>query len=463
MNTNKKFVSLVLALVISISAIFGLVSCGEPEPDPKPKDIIIENVNNAESNNTRSFDYFADFLITWGFPAFDREKVAWAEKLFVDQFVLNGGMSNEKSAVLPRAISVARIFLDNYYDNINLNDSNAVTEAIINSLIDLSGDKYSTYRPLEATDEHDENMSGTFGGIGVVVEYNDENCTVMVIEVVLGSPAEAAGIHVGDFFHAVDGHLISDIGHRDAIKYIRGEIGTEVSLVMLRGDQLINVVATRAQIVERTVGYGITEEENYGYIQITSFKGNTDEQFIAAVDDLMSRGVGGLIIDLRNNLGGYVATAINMLSYILPSGLFAIKYDFKTSPDRIITTSDDTTSTGEKKDSVIDLPIVILCNEYSASSSEIFISVLMDYEKEGLVNLTTVGTITYKKGIIQQEATYKDLSTITLTTAYYYPPSGTLIHGVGITPDVVIYNSETEDLQLLQAVEEMAKLCGSVQ
>ena len=464
MLLKKKLLSSIASLLVVISIVFSFSSCfesmSEPTVDPVGKEEIAENVLNAQENNIHSFDYVSDFLIEWGFPEFNREKVVWAETVFVQHLAYNGGMAIEKSEVLPRAIALAGLYLTEYYDKTDLSKSDAVTNSIIDALVQLSGDPYSAYRVLEDADKHKENMSGQFGGIGVVVEYNDVDCTVMISEVAIGSPAERAGIKVGDLVYSVDGLLISEIGHRNAVYYVRGEIGTDVTLVMLRGDQLLTFVATRQLIEDRTVGYGITDD-NLGYIQVTSFKGNTDEQFIAAVDHLIELGAKGFVIDLRNNLGGYVQTAVNMLSYILPSDLPLITYDYKTSPDRVLITSTDTNSSGVELDSVIDMPIVILCNQYSASASEIFISVLNDYDELGMVNITTVGTTTYKKGVIQSTFSYIDGATITLTTAYYYLPSGALIHGVGVTPDVVIENSETEDLQFDRAFEELATLVGA--
>ncbi len=464
MRKFKKFnllscsVALIVALVISLSSCFELIT--EPTVDEQPKDIILSNIEQAEKNNTRSYNYFADYLIDWGFPAFDRDKVMWAEEVFVLLYNYDGGMPALKSEVMPRAASIGRLFLEKYYDKTNLKDKAAVTDGIITALVEFSGDPYGIYRVPTESEDHNEDMSGKFGGIGVVVEYNDVDLTVMITEVMIDSPAEKAGIRVGDLVYAVDGRLVSEIGHRNAINYVRGEIGTEVTLVMQRNGELHTFVATRELVTVQTVGYGVTEE-NFGYIQVTSFKDNTDEQFIEAIDALMELEVDGLIIDMRNNLGGYVQTAVNMLSYILPSDKPLISYDYKTTADKVLYTSIDTNSKGEQLDSIIDLPIVLLCNELTASASEIFASVIRDYDKLGSVNSTSVGTSTYKKGVIQSGILYDDGSTITLTTAYYYPPSGELIHGVGVTPDVYVENSATEDLQFLAAIEEMKKLISA--
>ena len=462
----KKAKKILLASFVSallITLLVGLSSCftslTAPEVDPQPKEVIIENINRAEEKNTRSFEHFADFLIEWGFPEFNREKVIWAEDLFVLHCAYEGGISSDKDAILPRAIKIARAFINTYYDTININSPAAVTNAIIDILVEYSGDPYAIYRLAEEASDHNENMSGEYGGIGAVVQYDDENETVMITEVIIGSPAESAGLKVGDIFYSIDGNLISDIGLRNAQNYVRGEIGSEICVEVVRDGEILSFTMTRQLIEVRSVGYGYTEE-NYGYIRISTFNENTLKQFVGAVDHLSELGIRGLILDVRYNLGGYVQTAVDMLSYILPTGLPTITYDYKTNDNLTKYTKDDTNSKGEKLDSVIDLPIVLLCNEYSASASEIFASTLIDYGKLGLLDLTSVGTTTFKKGIIQSTSTYSlDKSTITLTSAYYYTPLGKLIHGVGITPDVVIENTETEDLQFLRAIDEMTALC----
>ena len=450
-------VALLLALIISLTSCFGIPFAPEPEVDEQPKETILENIEKTEESNTRSYDNFGDYLVEWGFPAFNEDKVEWAEAVMLQHYYFDGGIPSLKADVMPRAAAVARIFLESFYDVIDRTDKNAVTDAIINSLVEFSGDPYGVYRVLEVSEDYNENMSGSFGGIGVIVEYNDDDLTVMINEVMIGSPAEKAGIKVGDLVYAVDGMLVSEVGHRNAINYVRGEVGTTVRLTMLRDGELLEFTAVRELVAVQTVGYGVTEE-NYGYIQVTSFKDNTDDQFIEAVDALMAEGVDGLIIDMRNNLGGYVHVAASMVSYLLPSGLPIISYDYKSMTDKVLYTAEDTTSSGEKLDSVIDLPIVILCNEYTASASEIFTSAIRDYDKSGEVEATIVGTQSYKKGIIQSAAGYSDGSTLTITVAYYYPPSGELLHGVGITPDVIVENTAEEDLQFSAAIEEMKKL-----
>jgi carboxyl-terminal processing protease len=450
-------VALLLALIISLTSCFGIPFSPDPAVDEQPKETILENIAETEKSNTRSYDHFGDYLVEWGFPAFDEDKVIWAEAVMIQHYYYDGGIPSLKADVMPRAAAVARIFLDSYYDEIDRTNKNAVTDAIINSLVEFSGDPYGIYRIPEASEDHDDNMSGTFGGIGVIVEYNDVDLTVMISEVMIGSPAEKAGIKVGDLVYAVDGILISEVGHRNAINYVRGEVGTTVRLTVLRDGELLELTAVRELVEVRTVGYGITEQ-NYGYIQVTSFKDNTDEQFAEAIDALVAMEVDGIIIDMRNNLGGYVKVAANMVSYLLPTGLDIISYDYKSLPDKVLYTAEDTTSSGEKLDSVVDIPIVILCNEYTASASEIFTSVIRDYSKSGVIEATIVGMPSYKKGIIQSAAGYSDGSTLTITYAYYRTPLGELIHGVGITPDVIVENTETEDLQFFAAIEEMQKL-----
>ena len=300
-------------------------------------------------------------------------------------------------------------------------------------------------------------MSGKFGGIGVMVEYNDADESIMINTVYPGSPAEAAGVKVGDFIHAVDGKTVSELGYNNAVNYVRGEIGTTVELTLLRDGELVTVTATRAEVEEINVDYGIDEESNIGYVQIVSFKDNTFSQFKNAIDALEVAGVSGIIFDLRNNPGGYVDSVVSVISYLIPDGNTVMSYQYK-GKDPIELVADD----GET-DHIVDLPFVVICNEYTASAGEIFTAAIRDYRNEGILNATIVGTTTYKKGIMQNSYYYPfDPSTVTLTVAYYNPPCGENYHGIGVTPDRVVELDESGvDLQLNAALEEIKTLINA--
>lgn len=423
---------------------------------------ILENIARSEEENDKNYDFVSSYLIDWGFPEFDKAKVNWIESKFYTYYNYEGGISASVSAVMPRAAEIARIFIDEHYSNIDLTKKDDVTAAIVDAYVTYSGDPYAVYRTGDEYNEFNTDMSGEFCGIGVMVEYNHKDESLMVATVYPDSPAERAGFKVGDFIYAIEDTTIEEIGYMNAVYLIRGERGTPVNVTVLRGEEQIVLTAIRDTIVEKSVLYEITDE-GYGYIQITTFKGNTDEQFAIAIDHMRENNVKGIIFDLRNNTGGYLDTVVNMLSYILPTGKLLLTYEYKTLGSRSAMTTDDYYDeiTGESVDSVLDIPMVVLCNEYTASAAEIFTSVIRDYRNDGLLKAKTIGTVTFKKGIMQSTFAHQDGSSITLTIAYYNPPSGENYHGIGITPDIEIENTETEDLQYERAVEELTNLINA--
>ena len=467
-NTTKRVWALILLTVFLAAVLSSCVSFTRPPVDPTsiPEDyhvakpVIEKNIKKCESYNPKQYSYVTEYLLYWGFPEFNVEKTAWAEQVFHSKYNYEGGLSDLLVDVMPRAAVVARIFLDEYYDLIDVSDSEAVTNSIIEAYVKASGDPYAVYRLPEVYDDFNQDMSGKFGGIGVMVEYNHNDESIMVSTVFPDGPADKAGFKVGDFIHAINGELISDIGYLKAVNKIRGEIGTEVSVTVLRDGEPLELVAIRAEVVEQSVTYEITED-NIGYVVVTTFKDNTDEQFAEAIDALREAEVDGIIFDMRNNTGGYLETVVNMVSYLLPSQKTVISYQYKGKEKVTLYTKADRVDpeTLVPYDSVVDLPMVVLCNEYTASAAEIFTSVIRDYRNEGLLDATIVGTLTYKKGIMQSSyVNLSDNSYITLTVAYYNPPCGVNYHGIGITPDVEVELLEGEDNQYERAVTELKEL-----
>jgi carboxyl-terminal processing protease len=288
-----------------------------------------------------------------------------------------------------------------------------------------------------------------------MVEYNHIDETIMVNTVYPESPSEKAGLKVGDFIYAVNGVTVEEIGYLNAVYHIRGEIGTEVEITVIRGAEFVTVTATRAEVEEINVDYNFDEETKLAHISIVSFKSNTYAQFKAAIDEVMAKGARGIVLDLRNNTGGYVQSACDMLSYILPTGYDLVSYQYK-GKDKVVIKSYDDGKGGY--DHVVDLPITILCNQYSASSSEIFISALRDHRDAGLIDATIVGVNTFGKGIMQSTYGYTDDSTVTITVSYLYPPCGESYHGTGILPEVIVELGEDSDNQLEAAYDELLKL-----
>lgn len=385
-------------------------------------------------------DYAASYLDEYGLPDFDRSKLREVERVYMNYYV------DELGAPEDAARKTADIYFESFHENIDTGDRVAVTEAVIKSYIRSIGDKYSIYRSAEEYAGYDTEMSGTFYGIGVLVTRGDGD-VITVIDVYEDGGAEAAGIVKGDVIVSVAGKDVTEIGYDKAVNLIRGEEHTTVSVSVMREGVRIDFNVERKKVVEKSVNYSISEDK-IGYIEITSFKDNTDELFKEAIDSLKEAGVVGIIYDLRANPGGYLSAVINALSYIAPDDATVVSFSNEYARP--------------KKDNnahEISLPSVIICDGGTASAGELFTAAMRDFETEyGHHDVTIVGERTYGKGIMQTTVTLSDKSTVTLTVAYYNPPSGVNYHGEGITPDRIVEPGTDSDTQLEAAYEEIFKL-----
>ena len=442
-NLHKRALGRLILLILTLSILLSsLCSCDLFSYVADGKTEIENNIANSTDPH---YEYVSEYLRDWGFPIFDSTKVRYFESCFLQLYNYS-----DMPGPYDHAKATAELFLEYYYDQIDLSDKTAVTDALLDCYTGALDDPYSVYRPPVDTEDYMTDMSGKFGGIGVIVEYTEDD-QIIINTVYPGSPAEKAGIMVGDLIYAIDGMTVEQIGVDYAINYVRGEIGTPVELTLLRDGEYVTLTAIRDTVEEINADYYIDEENNVGYVQIVSFKLNTFEQFKECIDTLEAAGVKGIIIDLRNNTGGYVSSAVDIASYILPDGLVAMSYQYKGRDETFLYTED------EGEDHVITVPIVLLCNQYSASSSEILISALRDHRDNGVLDLTIVGTNTFKKGIMQNTYYYPlDDSTVTLTVAYYKPPCGVNFHGVGIAPDIEVQITDKYvDSQLERGFEEL--------
>ena len=457
MKIINKLISslLVLVLVFSLSACL-LLQQGQVNTPITGKDAILAAVNETVENDTYNYSYVYPYLVKWGITGFDLQKFFSYEYTFDSKYNFEGGLPE----TLTHARDTAYYFIENYYDKIDINNEEKLTDALLYSYVYTVGDKYAFYRTAEEYAQFDQEMSGKFGGIGIQVEYDHTNRTILINQVFEDGPAAEAGLKVGDYIIGVDGKSLDELGgYQNAISFVRGEEGTDVTVTVDRNGEILDITVTRALIDEASVSYALIDGK-YGYIRISSFKLNTAEQFREAVEALEDLGVIGYIFDLRSNPGGYVHTAVEMVSYIIPSNKKVISYQYKGQSVESYRTSTDTLPLDEGLygDHVINLPIVIICDEYSASSSEIFIAALRDYDGpvEDIIDLTIVGQTTYGKGIMQASYGYTlDDSYVTFTVSYFNPPSGVNFHGVGIVPDVYVEYGETTDAQLEESVRQL--------
>lgn len=320
-------------------------------------------------------------------------------------------------------------------------DGKQVEEYIYKGLMAGLDDPYSVYYTEEEFNDLMEDTTGEYCGIGAMVTKNMVTGTVSIAKVFKGSPAEEAGLRNGDIFYQVgDVEVTSDMDLDILVKqHVKGEEGTTVHLKMYRpsDEDYVEMDVIRRQIEVPTVEYEM-KAENLGYIMVSQFDDVTTEQFKAAISDLESQGMEGLLIDLRGNPGGVLDTAVDMLDYMLPDDLGQYSEgDGANKGKTLIVSTADRNEQGEKyycKDGhSVDIPVVILMDGNSASASEVFAGAMRDYDRADLV-----GTTSFGKGIVQSLLPLGDGSAVKLTTAHYYSPSGFDLHGVGLEPDVEV-------------------------
>ena len=278
-----------------------------------------------------------------------------------------------------------------YFDE----DFDAVEQGMYTGLVDGLGDPYAAYYTKEELDSVMEETEGVYCGIGAAVSQNLKTGVITILRVYEGSPAEEAGLMAGDILYKVDG--IEATGQDlDLLvsQHVRGEEGTSVEIEVYRQsiDEYVTATPIRRQVETPTVEHEMIEEET-GYVLVTSFENITDKQFRAAIEDLESQGMKRLLIDLRNNPGGTLDAAIGMMSYVLPDGLLFYDEDKNgngtkfVSEDGIVwkisyTSENDETSKQEFLEDTheLDIPMVVLVNENSASAAEAFTSALRDFD-----------------------------------------------------------------------------------
>lgn len=327
-------------------------------------------------------------------------------------------------------------------------DEEKLWEYAIKGMFEGTGDVYSGYMTADEYSAYAESVSGSYYGIGVRIQ-NNEDGNVQVVGVFSGSPAEEAGLMSGDVIVSAGDVSLLGVSVDNAVTYIKGEEGTSVTLGVLRNGAELTLEVRRAKIETEYTSYKMLDN-GIGYIRIIEFETNAYKQFSEAVTSLKDMGMKGLILDLRQNPGGSVDETIDIADDML--GKCDIIYTLDNKEQKQLYTSDASYT--------VDVPIVVLIDENSASASEILAVALQDNNAA-----TIVGTVSYGKGIMQTLHPLNDGSMYKYTFCEYYGPNGTKIHGVGITPDIVVEQSaeyanysiesipEGADVQLNKAIE----------
>lgn len=344
------------------------------------------------------------------------------------------GIGSEVEGKLNAIDSVLESF---YFGDV---DDETAKDNIYKAYLSSYGDKYTMYYTADEYKALKESTNGKFYGIGAVCQLSGEG-GVLLVDVYDNGAGYQAGLRSGDRVVNVDGRDITDMELSSAVALIKGDKGTSVTLEVIRGTERLTFSAVRDAVKAKTVSYTLLDN-NIGYLSISQFEEVTTKQFKAAVEDLQSQGMKGLVIDIRNNPGGLLDTVVGMLKYMLPDGLIVYTEDKQGNRKEY---------KGQDNDE-FNLPLAVIVNGNSASASEIFAGAIQDYGKG-----TIIGTQTYGKGIVQTVKPLTDGSAIKFTIAKYFTPKGQDIHGKGVTPDMVVeYDTDADvDTQLDAAIKNV--------
>ena len=365
--------------------------------------------------------------------------------LVADRIYYNGALFRKSESVTFSGDNLEEYKVDKFQDLLRFIDEyycldydvNDVIEGAISGAVEALGDPYSSYIEPGLLDEYVDFITGTYIGAGFVYKNTDKGLEVLSVE--SGSPTEKAGILAGDVITFVNGKAVSDYAEADLDSLFVKE-GNLIKIKAERADGTsIEAEVTISRVSKQSVF--VNDYEGVMYIKITQFDEDTGEEFLAAMKKIDTLDCTGIILDLRNNGGGYEVQADIVADRILPEGLIA--YSENKKGERISEIKSDA--------ECIDVPLVVLINGNTASASELVAGAIRDHKKG-----TLVGQKTYGKALGQTRRDYsEDGSGIILTIARYFTPSGECIHGVGISPDIEIALTEgsEEDTQLQKAFE----------
>ena len=381
-----------------------------------------------------------------GIPAFIAGFIAGIALVLIIYFAVFR-FSNSLSMETQKKIGTLEATIDRYF--MGEREAEAEADGVYKGIVSSLGDKYAQYYTKEELTRSREDSAGEFSGIGCTIALDEEYGICYIASVMEGYSAEQAGIREGDYFLEVDGEDATGWNAAEVASHVKGETGTTVELTMLRDSEEMNFTVKRVKVESQTVDSRMEDEEKkIGYIRITEFDTITVSQFKEAKENLEKEGMKALILDLRSNPGGLVDSCADIGSQMLPKGIIAYS---ETKDGRRFEWSSD----GRNE---IDIPVVILVNQNTASAAEILTGAMKDYKKA-----TVLGTKTYGKGIIQNTYGLGDGTAVEFTVGQYYLPNDETIHEIGIEPDIELeldaeaYLKDGTDNQLEAALKELKK------
>lgn len=331
--------------------------------------------------------------------------------------------------------------VDNAYRNYYYGemDDEALEEALIAGYIYGSGDRYGEYMDAERVEEFTADNNGESVGIGVSVVYNDEYKLLEVVNVVPHSPAEEAGIMIGDMISVIGGEDATTMSYTEALTAMAGKADTVADFSVKRGEDTIEYSITRRKVTQQNAKGHMHADGVTGVIRMEEFDMNTPSQFKSEIARLQDEGATRFIFDVRNNPGGDLESVVSILDFLLPEG-----------PIIRICSNDGSEQQRTSDAECFKAPMAVLINENTASAAELFASALRDYELA-----TLVGKTSYGKGSMQTILPLIDGSALRITYRMYKPPYSECYDGVGVEPDVdVAMADEVKGISLYKLTDE---------
>jgi len=366
--------------------------------------------------------------------------------------VINVAINNRNSVPVEKQVSTGKLPEDfnltdeawkiintDFVDNTEI-DSKKISQGAVRGMVDALDDRFSVYVDPDTSKLESSQFKGKYFGIGAYIGVNEDK-QLIILAPMDNSPAKEAGLKSGDIILQIDGVDSVGMNVTEAALKIQGPAGTPVILQIYREteEEPFDVEVTRREITIQSVYQEV--KDNIGYIRLTGFQSNTNEALNKALEDVLSKDVEGIILDLRNNPGGLLDSAVAVTSQFIDKGIVTKVIDNKGNSSEL------PVFPGGK---ATDIPLVILINGGSASASEIVAGALQDYKRAVLI-----GETSYGKGSVQIIRKLSDGSSIHITIARWYTPDGHQIDNTGIKPDVV---SELQDDELIDfAIEYLKK------
>lgn len=317
-------------------------------------------------------------------------------------------------------------------------DKEKLIDGALRGMIDMLGDEHAMYFNAEQTELFERHIQGSFGGIGVVMTQRSEG--IMVLKIMEDKVAINTNIQKGDIILGVDGQDVSGARLDEVAELIRGEIGTPVTVTVLHSDQQEEEITLNRCKIEINPVYSKMLDNNIGYIRIDNFSAITKKHFREALNELIEQNYQGLVLDLRDNPGGLLTAGLDIASYLTPEG------ELLTTQGREGEIIDDYVSLIPSK---IDVPLVVLINENTASASEIVTGAVKDHEAG-----TIIGMKSYGKATMQKVIPLSNGGEMKITFAQYVTPNGAMIDGKGITPDVIVEDTRGNSNKITYQLNE---------